>query len=100
MSLFFTGGPVTDFAAASAADTEVFRNYFWHMTNHGNYIAPSQFEAGFLSLPTPKLTSTAPATTRRSGSPRKASHKHVSRQRGLVTGTLGRHGRDSAGATG
>jgi glutamate-1-semialdehyde 2,1-aminomutase len=50
VSLFFTRGPVTDFATASASDAEAFRNYFWHMTHHGNYIAPSQFEAGFLSL--------------------------------------------------
>jgi glutamate-1-semialdehyde 2,1-aminomutase len=49
VSLFFTGGPVTDFATAAASDTEAFEDYFWHMVSRGIYLAPSQYEAGFIS---------------------------------------------------
>ncbi|MBD0355521.1 MAG: glutamate-1-semialdehyde 2,1-aminomutase [Rubrobacteraceae bacterium] len=49
VSLFFTGGPVTDFATAAASDTEAFRDFFWHMVSRGIYLAPSQYEAGFIS---------------------------------------------------
>ena len=49
VSLFFTGGPVTDFATAAASDTEAFKDYFWHMVSRGIYLAPSQYEAGFIS---------------------------------------------------
>lgn len=48
-SIFFTGGPVTDFAAAASADTEAFKDFFWHMISRGVYLAPSQYEAGFIS---------------------------------------------------
>lgn len=47
--MFFTPEPVTDYASAKHADTEAFRGYFRHMLEHGIYIAPSQFEAMFLS---------------------------------------------------
>ena len=50
VSLFFTGGPVTDFASAAASDTGAFKDYFWHMTSRGVYLAPSQYEAGFISV--------------------------------------------------
>jgi glutamate-1-semialdehyde 2,1-aminomutase len=49
VSLFFTGGPVTDFDSAAASDTAVFRDFFWHMISRGVYLAPSQYEAGFIS---------------------------------------------------
>lgn len=49
VSIFFTGGPVTDFASASSSDTEAFKDFFWHMIRHGVYLAPSQYEAGFIS---------------------------------------------------
>ena len=49
VSLFFTGGPVTDFATAAASDTEAFKDYFWHMVSRGIYLAPSLYEAGFIS---------------------------------------------------
>ena len=49
VSLFFTGGPVTDFASAAASDTEAFKDFFWHMVSRGVYLAPSQYEAGFIS---------------------------------------------------
>jgi glutamate-1-semialdehyde 2,1-aminomutase len=47
---FFTPGPVVDYATAKESDTEAFRRYFWALLEEGVYIAPSQFEAGFLSL--------------------------------------------------
>ncbi len=48
--LFFAGGEVTDYATAKQADTERYAQYFWGMLERGVYLAPSQFEAGFLSL--------------------------------------------------
>jgi glutamate-1-semialdehyde 2,1-aminomutase len=47
---FFTPGPVVDYASAKQSDTEAFCRYFWALLEGGIYIAPSQFEAGFLSL--------------------------------------------------
>ncbi len=49
VSLFFTGGPVTDFGSAAASDTGAFEDFFWHMLSRGVYLAPSQYEAGFIS---------------------------------------------------
>jgi glutamate-1-semialdehyde 2,1-aminomutase len=49
VSIFFTRGPVTDFASAAASDTEAFKDFFWHMLSRGVYLAPSQYEAGFIS---------------------------------------------------
>ncbi|HJQ28019.1 MAG TPA: glutamate-1-semialdehyde 2,1-aminomutase [Rubrobacter sp.] len=49
VSIFFTGGPVTDFGSAAASDTEAFKDFFWHMLSRGIYLAPSQYEAGFIS---------------------------------------------------
>jgi len=46
---YFRRGRVTDFASASASDTEKFARYFHGMLQRGVNIAPSQFEAGFLS---------------------------------------------------
>lgn len=48
-SLFFCGGPVTDYESAKTADTQRFARYFGYLLNRGNYLAPSQFEAMFLS---------------------------------------------------
>ena len=48
-SIFFTGGPVTDFAAAASSDAEAFKDFFWHMISRSVYLAPSQYEAGFIS---------------------------------------------------
>jgi glutamate-1-semialdehyde 2,1-aminomutase len=41
---------VTDFAGASATDTERYGKYFHAMLDRGVYLAPSQFEAAFVSL--------------------------------------------------
>ena len=49
VSIFFTEGPVTDFASAALSDTGEFKDFFWHMLSCGVYLAPSQYEAGFLS---------------------------------------------------
>jgi glutamate-1-semialdehyde 2,1-aminomutase len=49
VSIFFTQGPVTDFASAALSDTGEFKDFFWHMLSCGVYLAPSQYEAGFLS---------------------------------------------------
>jgi len=47
---FFHPGPVDDFAAAKKADPEAFRIFFHAMLEAGIYLAPSAFEAGFVSL--------------------------------------------------
>ncbi|MDA8425909.1 MAG: glutamate-1-semialdehyde 2,1-aminomutase [Treponema sp.] len=47
---FFTEGPVTDWASAKASDTGKFAAFFTAMLEGGVYLAPSQFEAGFMSL--------------------------------------------------
>jgi glutamate-1-semialdehyde 2,1-aminomutase len=49
VSIFFTEGPVTDFGSAAASDTKAFEGFFWHMLSRGVYLAPSQYEAGFIS---------------------------------------------------
>ncbi len=40
---------VTSFADVAAADVERFRKFFHGMLNEGVYLAPSAFEAGFVS---------------------------------------------------
>lgn len=46
---FFTDGPVTNWNTAKRADTKRFAAFFQAMLERGVYMAPSQFEAGFLS---------------------------------------------------
>ncbi len=46
---FFTPDPVVNWASAKKSDTTLFGRYFRGMLNEGVYIAPSQFEAGFMS---------------------------------------------------
>jgi glutamate-1-semialdehyde 2,1-aminomutase len=48
-SLFFTDRPVTDWPSAKTSDTARFARYFQSMLGQGIYLAPSQFEAGFMS---------------------------------------------------
>jgi glutamate-1-semialdehyde 2,1-aminomutase len=48
--LFFTGTPVVDFCSAKGADTKRYARYFRGMLDGGVYLAPSQFEASFISL--------------------------------------------------
>jgi glutamate-1-semialdehyde 2,1-aminomutase len=47
--VFFTEGPVTDLESALKSDTQLFAKYFRGMLDRGVYLAPSQFEAGFVS---------------------------------------------------
>jgi glutamate-1-semialdehyde 2,1-aminomutase len=49
-TLFFTSEEVTDFASASRSDTARFGHFFQGMLKEGIYLAPSQFEAGFVSF--------------------------------------------------
>jgi glutamate-1-semialdehyde 2,1-aminomutase len=48
-SLFFTADPVTDWTTAAASDRDAFARYFAGMLQRGVYLAPSPFEALFLS---------------------------------------------------
>jgi len=47
---FFCSGPVYDYVTAKRADTRRYAEYFRAMLERGVYLAPSQFEAGFVSL--------------------------------------------------
>ncbi len=48
-STFFTESPVKDWSSAQSCDLARFAAYFQSMLSQGVYIAPSQFEAGFMS---------------------------------------------------
>jgi len=50
LTLFFHPGPVHDFRAALASDTERFGRFHRGLIARGVYFPPSQFEAAFLSL--------------------------------------------------
>ena len=50
LTLFNTDGDVRDFEDAQACDAEQYAGLFRHLLARGIYIAPSQFEAMFLSL--------------------------------------------------
>jgi glutamate-1-semialdehyde 2,1-aminomutase len=47
--LFFTAGPVTEFDHAANANIDQFNRFFHAMLDEGIYLAPSAFEAGFIS---------------------------------------------------
>jgi glutamate-1-semialdehyde 2,1-aminomutase len=49
-TLFFQEGPVNDFAGALQSDTALYARFFHGMIRNGVWLAPSQFEAGFLSF--------------------------------------------------
>ncbi len=49
-SLFFTQGPVRNLKEAMGSDRERFARFFHLLLEEGVYLAPSQFETGFLSL--------------------------------------------------
>ncbi|RLC59167.1 MAG: glutamate-1-semialdehyde-2,1-aminomutase [Chloroflexi bacterium] len=49
MTLFFTNEDVTDYATALKADRDRYAAYFRGMLNRGVFLAPSQFEAMFVS---------------------------------------------------
>ena len=48
-TFFFSPEPVTDWESARKCDTARFAKFFHFLLEHGVYIAPSQFEAGFVS---------------------------------------------------
>ena len=48
-TLFFTDQPVVDYASAKTSNTELFASWFRGMLAEGIYLAPSQFEAAFVS---------------------------------------------------
>lgn len=48
--LFFTSEKVETYAQATAGDTAAFNRFFHAMRERGVYLAPSAFEAGFLSM--------------------------------------------------
>lgn len=49
LSAFFTSVPVKDYDSAASSDTRAYSAYFWRMLEQGIYVAPSQFEAMFVS---------------------------------------------------
>jgi len=50
MSCFFTDKPVRNFADVQSTDIERFKKFFAAMLNRGIYLAPSAYEAMFVSL--------------------------------------------------
>jgi glutamate-1-semialdehyde 2,1-aminomutase len=50
LTLFFTPGPVTDYATAKTADTSLYARFFHAMLERGVYLPPAQFEAAFVSV--------------------------------------------------
>ena len=48
-TFFFTPEPVTDWESAKRSNTGRFKEFFQWMLDRGMYLAPSQFEAGFVS---------------------------------------------------
>ena len=49
-TMFFTKDPVTDFTTAKKGNTELFKIYYREMLERGIMLAPSPFEATFISL--------------------------------------------------
>jgi glutamate-1-semialdehyde 2,1-aminomutase len=49
-TLFFTGRRVTDYSSALGSDTKAYARFFGRMLASGIYLAPSQFEANFVSF--------------------------------------------------
>jgi glutamate-1-semialdehyde 2,1-aminomutase len=47
---FFTSDPVVDLTSAKRSDVAFYASFFHAMLDRGVYLAPSQFETGFLSL--------------------------------------------------
>src|ERR1700676_3560849 len=48
-TIFCTPEPVTNYSGAKRSDTKVYARYFREMLNRGIFLAPSQFEAAFVS---------------------------------------------------
>lgn len=50
LSAFFTESEVVDYSSAKSSDTARYARFFREMLSRGVYLAPSQFEAAFVSL--------------------------------------------------
>jgi glutamate-1-semialdehyde 2,1-aminomutase len=50
LTLFFANREVIDYESALTSDTKLYGRFFQHMLERGIYLAPSQFEAAFVSL--------------------------------------------------
>jgi len=48
-TMFFAPDPVTNYAGAKRSDANLYARYFREMLNRGIFLAPSQFEAAFVS---------------------------------------------------
>ena len=60
MTAFFSAEPVRDYASAKRADAARYARFFHAMLERGVYLAPSQFEASFVSLAhTPEVVDAA-----------------------------------------
>lgn len=57
LGFFFAENSIDNFSQAKQSDVELFKRFFHAMLNHGVYLAPSAFEAGFLGwhIPMPLL---------------------------------------------
>jgi glutamate-1-semialdehyde 2,1-aminomutase len=49
-TLFFTAEPVRNYSDAKRSDTKRYARFFREMLDHGIFLAPSQFEAAFVSM--------------------------------------------------
>lgn len=50
LTTFFTDQPVTNWSTANKSDRDLYGKFFHAMLDHGVYLAPSQFEAAFVSI--------------------------------------------------
>jgi glutamate-1-semialdehyde 2,1-aminomutase len=48
-TMFFTGQPVRDYTGAKRSDTKRYAHFFREMLDRNIFLAPSQFEAAFVS---------------------------------------------------
>jgi glutamate-1-semialdehyde 2,1-aminomutase len=48
-TMFFTSKPVRNYSDAKKSDTQLYGRFFRNMLDHGIFLAPSQFEAAFVS---------------------------------------------------
>ena len=48
--IFFADEPLQSYEQAMQCDTSIFKRFFWEMLQRGVYLAPSPFEAGFVSV--------------------------------------------------
>ncbi len=49
LTIFFADGPIRNYADAKKSDSALFATFFHHMLSRGIFVAPSQYEALFIS---------------------------------------------------